>query len=120
MNEDNHYQLLVAAAGKGRAIRLVTRIKGVTQVVREAPLGAGKVELMVRGSPDRYAFGYRIGSLEVADFGSAPTSALSSEEAGGFTGVMIGMVAHSSAAAPMPPADFDWFEYRPVEAGKQH
>jgi alpha-N-arabinofuranosidase len=120
MNEDNHYQLLVAGADKGRVIRLVTRIKGVTTVVREAAIGAGKVELIVRGSPDRYVFGYRMNGREVNDFGSAPTSALSSEEAGGFTGVMIGMVAHGSTASPMPPADFDWFEYRPLEAGKQH
>ncbi|MDB5792117.1 MAG: glycoside hydrolase family 43 protein [Massilia sp.] len=126
MNEDNHYQLLVAgAAGKaGRVIRLVTRIKGVTKVVREAPLGAGKVELIVRASPERYVFGYRVGGREVPDFGSAATGALSSEDAGGFTGVVIGLVAHAPAAAPvaapMPPADFDWFDYRPGGAGRQY
>jgi alpha-N-arabinofuranosidase len=57
-------------------------------------------------------FGYRAGGREVLDFGSAPTSALSSEEAGGFTGVMIGLVAHRSTPGPMPPADVDWFDYR--------
>jgi alpha-N-arabinofuranosidase len=118
MNEDNHYQLLVAGADKGRVIRLLTRVKGVTTVVREAPLKAGKVELIVRGSPERYVFGYRAGGREVLDFGSAPTSPLSSEEAGGFTGVVIGLVAHAAGSSPMPPADVDWFDYRPVEAGK--
>jgi alpha-N-arabinofuranosidase len=112
MNEDNHYQLLVAGTDKGRVIRLVTRVKGVTKLVREAPLKAGKVELIVRGSPDQYVFGYRAGGREVLDFGSAPTSPLSSEEAGGFTGVVIGVVAHSAAPGPMPPADVDWFDYR--------
>ncbi len=112
MNEDNHYQLLVAGTGKGRVVRLLTRVKGVTKLVREAPLAAGKVELVVRASPDRYVFGYRAGGREVPDFGSAPTSALSSEEAGGFTGVVIGMVAHAPDAAAMPPADFEWFDYK--------
>jgi len=120
MNEDNHYQLLVAGTGNGRVIRLVTQVKGVTTVVREAPLGPGKVELSVRAWPDRYVFGYRSGGRAVADFGSAPTAALSSEEAGGFTGVVIGMVAHAPDQAVMPPADFEWFEYQPADAGKQH
>lgn len=115
MNEDNHYQLLVAGTGKGRVIRLVTRVKGVSTVVREAPLGEGAVELSVRGYPDRYVFAYRQGGREVAGFGSAPTAPLSSEEAGGFTGVVLGMVAHGADGAAMAPADFDWFDYRPVD-----
>ena len=118
-NEDNHYQLLVAGTAKGRVIRLVTRVKGVSTVVREAPLGAGKVELIVRATPGRYVFGYRLGAgREVAGFGNAPSSALSSEEAGGFTGVVFGMVANGGGPAPMPAADFDWFDYRPLETGK--
>jgi alpha-N-arabinofuranosidase len=118
MNEANNYQLLVAGSAKGRVIRLLTRIKGETRVVREAPIGAGKVELMVRASPERYVFGYRVGGREVADFGTAPTSHLSSEDAGGFTGVMLGMVAHKTGDEAMAPADFEWFDYRPIQAGK--
>jgi alpha-N-arabinofuranosidase len=116
MNEDNHYELLVAGAGQGRVVRLVTRVKGVSTVVGEAPIGAGKVELSVRAHPDRYVFGYRIAGKEVRDFGSAPTAPLSSEEAGGFTGVVIGMAAHTTEAAPMAAADFEWFDYQPLEA----
>ena len=116
MNEDNHYQLLVSGAASGaRVIRLVTRVKGVTTLVREAPIGPGKVELSVRAYPDRYVFGYRVGATHVADFAGAPTGALSAEQAGGFTGVFVGLVAHNGAAAPMPPADFDWFDYQPLD-----
>ena len=120
MNEDNHYQLLVVGTGKGRVLRLTTRVKGVSKVVRETALGPGQVELSVRGQPDRYVFGYRIGGREDAAFGSLPTAPLSSEEAGGFTGVVIGMVAHAPDRAAMPPADFAWFDYQPADAGRQH
>jgi hypothetical protein len=34
--------------------------------------------------------------------------------------VVIGMVAHAPDGAAMPPADFEWFEYQPADAGKQH
>lgn len=118
MNEDNHYQLVVTGGGKGRTIRLLTRVKGVSKVVREAPLAAGKVELIVRASNERYVFGYRVGGREVLDFGSAPTSALSSEDAGGFTGVVMGMVAHNPGATAIPAADFDWFDVQPLDDPK--
>ncbi len=113
MNEDNHYQLLVAGSGTGRVIRLISRVKGVTTLVREAPLAPGKVELLVHAAPDRYVFGYRSGARKSLDFGSLPTAPLSSEDAGGFTGVVIGLFAHASGSGTMPPADFDWFDYRP-------
>jgi alpha-N-arabinofuranosidase len=107
MNEQNHYQLVVVQTQSGRVIRLVTCVKGVTAVVREAAIGPGKVELSVRAYPDRYVFGYRVGGHVTEDFASAPTAPLSSEQAGGFTGVFIGMVADGVGAV----ADFDWFEY---------
>jgi alpha-N-arabinofuranosidase len=116
MNEDNHYQLLVAGSPGARVIRLVTRVKGVSTVVREAPLARGKVQLQVRASGERYVFGYQLAGRKVEDFGSAPTSALSSEDAGGFTGVVIGMVAYHTGAGSMPPADFDWFDIVPTPA----
>jgi xylan 1,4-beta-xylosidase len=117
MNEANNYQLVVVGtANGGREIRLVTRVKGVTTLVRQAAIGPGKVELSVRAYPERYVFAYRVGAARALDFGGAPTGALSSEQAGGFTGVFIGMVAYSGgvAAASMPAADFDWFDYQPL------
>ena len=48
--------------------------------------------------------------------GAAPTAALSTEAAGGFTGVYVGMFASTSAGSSMPPADFDWFDYEPLDA----
>jgi alpha-N-arabinofuranosidase len=112
MNEQNTYRLVIAAGPIGRVISLVTRVKGVSTVIREAPIEAGAVELSVRAYPDRYVFGYRSAQHDVRDFSSAPTSALSSEQAGGFTGVFIGMLADGIGAT----ADFDWFDYRPLQA----
>jgi len=108
MNEANHYQLRVAGA-PGRRVELVTRVKGVTTTVAQAPLSPGPVELQIRAWPERYEFGWRSGKGPMRTLGSAPTAALSSESAGGFTGVFVGMTASGKGA--MPPADFDWFDY---------
>ncbi|MFV2172230.1 hypothetical protein ACFHW2_12410 [Actinomadura sp. LOL_016] len=39
---------------------------------------------------------------------------LSSQVAGGFTGVYIGLYATANGRASRNHADFDWFEYRPL------
>jgi len=110
-NEANHYQLRIAGAPQ-RRVELVTRIKGVTRTVATAQVPAGPVELSIRAWPDRYEFAYRAKGAALRTLGTAPTAALSSESAGGFTGVFIGMTA--SGKGDMPPADFDWFDYEPL------
>jgi alpha-N-arabinofuranosidase len=40
---------------------------------------------------------------------------LGSEVASGFTGVYLGMYATSNSQGQGTPADFDWFDYVPLE-----
>ena len=63
--------------------------------------------------PDRYELSFRDSSGH-HPLGAAPTAPLSSESAGGFTGVYIGLFASNPSSARMAPADFDWFEYEPA------
>jgi alpha-N-arabinofuranosidase len=107
-NEANHYQLRIGGSHAARRIELVTRVKGETKVVASAALKPGPVDLQVRAWPDRYEFGFAQGGRAPVVLGSAPTAALSSEDAGGFTGVFAGMMATGA------PADFDWFDYEPL------
>jgi len=111
-DEANHYELRIAGAG-ARRVELVTRIKGTSTVQRTAAVGAGDVTLQVEAFPDRYEFSYGVDDGALAPLGSVPTRPLASEQTGGFTGVFVGMYA--SGPAPMPPADFDWFDYEPLE-----
>ena len=111
-NEDNHY--LIRVTGVPRRAELVTRIKGVTTVVASHPLKPGPVRLQVEAYPGGYDFHVRsAGERSWLVIGSPPTQPLSSEKAGGFTGVYIGMYA--SGPQPMPPADFAWFDYEPLD-----
>ena len=115
-NEANHYELRVSGVAQ-RRIELVTRIAGVTNIVAAEPLAAGAVTLQVEAFADRYEFSFRSAGGAMRPIGSAPTQPLATEKAGGFTGVFIGMyaTAGSGAKAPAPPADFAWFEYRPLD-----
>ena len=111
-NEANHYDLAVIFAG-GPRIRLLKRINGTTTATDTA-LSAGPVVLTIEAYQDRYDFYVASPTTTAARMvGTAATLPLSSEVAGGFTGVYIGMYAFAGNADTMPPADFDWFEYQP-------
>jgi alpha-N-arabinofuranosidase len=125
-NELNHYDLSITLAQGRRSLELRTRVAGVTTRLALEPLGDGPVVLGVDAQPDRYELWFASEGRERRTLGTAPTAPLSSEQAGGFTGVYIGLFAvstgeasagaaaaggPSTAAAGATPAEFDWFEY---------
>jgi xylan 1,4-beta-xylosidase len=111
-NEANHYDLIVTRVGSGRRAQLWTRVLGQTTLVAEQPVAEGAIELAVEAFPDHYAFSFGERGAPARPLGSAPTAPLSTESAGGFTGVYFGMFASTGGNEKMPPADFDGFEYR--------
>lgn len=113
-NEANHYDLVITLRDGQRRAQLWTRVKGASSLLIDRPAPAGECHLVVQAFADRYEFacGERGGGL--TSLASAPSQPLSTESAGGFTGVYVGMFAASSARPTMPPADFDWFEYEPL------
>jgi len=114
-NERNHYDLALSGAAGARQVELWTRVAGSTTRVAARAVGDGPVELAIEAFPDRYEMSIGVGEA-LERLGSAPTAALSTEAAGGFTGVYVGMFASTSAGAATPPADFDWLDDEPVGA----
>ena len=112
-NEANHYDLSIQGVGKRRQLRMTTRVAGNASLLANVDLAAGPVALWIEAEPHQYAFFYAQGTSERRLLGQAPTLPLSSEAAGGFTGVYVGMYATAENAVQPAPADFDWFEYAP-------
>jgi xylan 1,4-beta-xylosidase len=67
--------------------------------------------LSVEAAPMGYRMFYQAPGGTRSALCSAETRPLSSEEAGGFTGVYVGMYATGNGRRCAAPADFDWFEY---------
>lgn len=109
-NESNHYGLLVKQTGAARTVRLETRVQGETCVASEVALPTGDVELRVEAYPDRYEFFAAVGERAFL-LGQAGARALSSELAGGFTGVVVGLAATGDGSV----ADFDYLAYEGLE-----
>jgi alpha-N-arabinofuranosidase len=113
-NESNHYDLLVVASGGARKAELRARVGGNSRIVAELPLAPGPVQLSIEAHAGQYEFFAGAGEA-LRSLGTLATAPLSSEAAGGFTGVYFGMYASSGQSGPAAPADFDWFEYQPLD-----
>jgi len=113
-NERNHYDFVVTGFPK-RRIDVRARVLGETQPLYSEAIPDGAVSLDIESFPDGYAFGYAVGDGLIRNVARASTAPLSSEKAGGFTGVFIGMYAAVDGGGTMPPADFAWFDYEPLD-----
>ena len=72
------------------------------------------VYLRTTGNKDVYSFSWSADGSSFNKLGEMDASFLSSETAGGFTGVYLALFAQSNAdgGAAGGHADFDWFEYK--------
>jgi alpha-N-arabinofuranosidase len=112
MNEQHHYEIGVSGVGPARRVCMHRQIGSLHAVVAEQPLADGPVELIVTSDPLSYTFAVRQGDRPPTELAKAETRYLSSEVAGGFTGVYIGLYASGNGQPCRTPADFDWFDYQ--------
>jgi alpha-N-arabinofuranosidase len=114
MNERHHYEIGVGAGSVPgeREVFVRRRIGSLSAVVARAIAPAGPIRLTILASADFYRFGFASGAGETTWLAGGETRYLSTEVAGGFTGVYFGLYAVSPTAAVH--ADFDWFGYEPL------
>jgi alpha-N-arabinofuranosidase len=111
MNEDHHYDLAVTRrAGMGRCLIVRRRIGSLVAEEARVPLAAGPVRLAIEAREALYTFLVAQGDVAWQPVGQGETRYLSTEVAGGFTGVYFGMFASGRGGRCVAPADFDWFE----------
>lgn len=120
MNPDHRYEIGVRRAGGRRQVFVRQRIgPHVETITASAPLeGNEPVVLQVEATPEEYAFSFGIAmsgrpQAATAPLGKGLVRYLSSEVAGGFTGVYTGLYATGNGQPASAPAHFDWFDYEP-------
>ncbi|MBU5672221.1 glycoside hydrolase family 43 protein [Paenibacillus brevis] len=106
MDENHHYDLAVRKDEKGCKVIERLNIGDIKSIEHEADLGSGdRATLIIRSSHERYSFLLRKDGKDIS-LGTAQTRYLSSEVAGGFTGVLIGLYAYGEGSM----ADFSQFK----------
>jgi alpha-N-arabinofuranosidase len=114
MNERHHYEIAVTLENGKRCVIVRRRIGDLVAIVARDVIEEGPIELEIEAEKDNYSFLYAYAGGQMKRMASGATRYLSTEVAGGFTGVYFGMYAKSNGERRTGPADFDWFEYRPA------
>ncbi|MWV51342.1 family 43 glycosylhydrolase (plasmid) [Rathayibacter sp. VKM Ac-2803] len=99
-------------AGAEVVLTVRRRDRGV-ETIESSPVPGGVVELSVQSDGTHYSFRYRLGGSEEFRPAAAPIDirALSTERAGGFTGVHLGPYATGNGRASSAIARFTRFSY---------
>ena len=112
MFESSHYDLLVKQLADGKqAVVLRYQLNELTHTEKGVILPQGKVQLRVKGSNEIYSFEYATNGKDFKELGRMNTRYISTETAGGFTGIMLGLYAVSGSQTSKAYADFEYFDY---------
>ncbi len=95
MDENHHYDFYIEKKSDVFILVFRVRIGNIETIVKTHPLGkASNASLEIESDSQTYTFSLKSGA-EKSTLGSGLSRYLSSEVAGGFTGVMIGLYAYS-------------------------
>lgn len=99
-------------SSKKQCIVVEYSLYGLKYKACETVVKKGPVQLRVDGSKTGYTFFYRDEKGKWVEAGTLDTRLLSTETAGGFTGITLGMYAVSPKGGGFSYADFKYFRYR--------
>ena len=103
---DGHLDLFVSK----KQVALRCKLKSIDYVVKSVPrLRKDAVRLRISSDGEMYHFAYSFDGKKFYDLGSMNCSLMSTEVAGGFTGVVLGMFAEGKEKSGY--ADFGYFHY---------
>lgn len=111
MSERFHYELALTQRGGRRKLIFRRRIGSLQAIEHEAPWPGDTAVLTIEADRDRYRFGCSTGEGEPYWFGEGECALLSTEVAGGFTGVFFGLYATGNGAAASTPVHIEWADY---------
>jgi alpha-N-arabinofuranosidase len=115
INERHHGEIAVVLARKKRYVTTRVRLGSLVTAHRSAAIPDGLVTLTISGDRDCYRLGYALAGSPSVEAARFDCRFLSSEVAGGHTGVYLGMYATGNGRPGRTPAYFDRFDYRSKE-----
>lgn len=104
MNPQNHYDVFVS----GNTLSVRCKLGNLNVIVKKVNIEKSKIFIKVIGASQYYTFLYSLDGKSFKELCKLDTRYLSSECAGGFTGIYIGLYVSGKKAI----GSFDWFNYK--------
>ncbi|MBE3564095.1 MAG: glycoside hydrolase family 43 protein [Thermogemmatispora sp.] len=123
MNREHHYEIAVLCQEGEHWVIVRRRIGSLAAIVARERVEAGPITLGIRaiqptqpafGAVSLYLFSYTQGEAGRRELAQGEARYLTSEVAGGFTGVYFALYATTNGRSGTAVADFDWVEYQPA------
>ncbi len=122
-NDKNHYEIgLTLRDGERKVFFRKVRDGKIIEPVAYATAMDSDTTLSIKADPLGYEFFYTASHSRTVRLGTAATRDLATETMNqqkganfNFTGVYIGLFATGNGQRSVAPADFDWFEYQPLD-----
>jgi xylan 1,4-beta-xylosidase len=108
MNEKYHYVIGMTKINGNNVITFRRQIGSMTVEKLSHIYKESIVDLRIQATPEKYIFSYKGTDQVWYNLGEAETHFISTEVAGGYTGVFFGMCNYSPTKTT---AYFDWFQY---------
>lgn len=109
----HHYDFFIRKDKEKYILQLRVKVGSLNYIAAEQKLKSNKINLKIVGTPLQYSFQYSDSQNGIYnELGKLDTRYLSTEVAGGFTGVMIGLYTSSNGKPTKAKAYFDWFDYK--------
>jgi alpha-N-arabinofuranosidase len=119
LNNGSHFDLIIKQSNGKKFVVSRLQFGLVVHESKAVELKPGPVKLMITGERTTFAFMYSQGNEPFKEIEKVNSKFLSSETAGGFTGVYVGLYATGNGKSSTANADYDWFEYAKNDAPKQ-
>ncbi|MFA5694857.1 MAG: glycoside hydrolase family 43 protein [Proteiniphilum sp.] len=114
MNNRSHYDLFIKEGEGGkRTLVLRYRLGVFNPIAREVVIPRGDIHLQVRGDKDYYSFLYSTDGFNFNMLDKMDVRYISTETAGGFTGIYLGLFAIGAKPSSQAYATVDHFGYYP-------
>lgn len=115
MRKRYHYDLYMQRENGENYLVLAYTLGEINHVEKKVRVDTDNIFLKVSSKKgDMYEFEYSLDGKTYKYLGKVDARFISTETAGGFTGVMIGLFAQSKSETSPLYADFDWFTYKPL------
>ncbi|MDR0349734.1 MAG: glycoside hydrolase family 43 protein [Tannerella sp.] len=114
-NNTHHYDLLIKKSAGQTVVQLRVHIGSLSYIAAEQKVAGNQILFRITGNPHQYTFFFaNPEDQKYAELEKLDTRYLSTEVAGGFTGVMIGLYASSNGKPSNAKAYYNWFDYQVI------